>query len=323
MKTTPFVVLAALACAAQAQPAGFDLQAHRGARALWPENSLVGFRHAVALGVTTLELDIAITRDRVLVVSHDSTLNPDITRGPDGRFLQGRGPAIVDLTADALGAYDVGRIRPGTAYARQFPDQQPVDGTRIPRLSELVEAVRAMGDTQVRFAIETKLNPERPGETVDAEEFARLVVAAIRAHGLAERASVLSFDWRTLQAVQRDAPDIATVYLTVQNPDYSSVREGSPWTAGLSLRAHGSVPRTVKAAGGRAWSANHEALTPALVQEAQALGLQVLAWTVNDTGRMEQLIDMGVDGIVTDRPDLLREVALRRGKRVAAPPQPR
>lgn len=315
MKTLLGLLFAWLALAAQAQPAPFDLQAHRGARALLPENSLEGFRLALDIGVTTLELDIAITQDRVPVISHDPTLNPDITRGPDGRFLRGRGPAIVSLTADQLQAYDVGRIQPGTHYASQFAEQKPVDGTRIPRFSELAELVKQRGDTQVRFAIETKLNPEKPGETVDADEFARTVIAAIRAHGLEQRASVLSFDWRTLQVVQREAPGIPTVYLTT--PRYFDARQDSAWTAGFRLRDHGSVPRMVKAAGGHTWSASHQSLTPELVREAQSLGLQVLAWTVNDAARMNQLMDMGVNGIVTDRPDLLRAEAERRG--LAAP----
>ena len=316
MKTLLCLVLACLGMAAHAQPAPFDLQGHRGARALLPENSLEGFRRALDIGVTTLELDIAITQDRVPVISHDSTLNPDITRGADGEFLQARGPAIVTLTAAQLQAYDVGRIKPGTRYASQFAGQKPVDGTRIPRFAELVDLVKQRGDTQVRFAIETKLNPEKPGETVEAEEFARTVIAAIRANGLEQRASVLSFDWRTLQVVQREAPGIPTVYLTTQR--YFNAQQDSAWTAGFRLRDHGSVPRMIKAAGGHTWSASHESLTPALVQEAQALGLQVLAWTVNDAADMNRLMDMGVNGIVTDRPDLLRAEALRRGKSLPA-----
>lgn len=318
MKTLLCLVFASLALAAQAQPASFDVQGHRGARAVLPENGLDGFRYALDAGATTLELDIAITQDRVPVISHDATLNPDITRGADGQFLQDRGPAIVTLTAAQLQAYDVGRIKPGTRYASQFAQQKPVDGTRIPRFAELADMVAQRGDTRVRFAIETKLNPEKPDETVDAEEFARTVIAAIRAHGLEQRASVLSFDWRTLQIVQREAPGIPTVYLTTQR--YFNQPQGSAWTAGLRLDEHGgSVPRMIKAAGGHTWSASHESLTPALVREAQALGLKVLAWTVNEEAQMERLIDMGVDGIVSDRPDLLHTVALRRGKSVPAP----
>lgn len=306
-----------LTAGAQAGPA-FDLQAHRGARALWPENSLPGFAYVLGLGVTTIETDIAITRDGVLVLSHDPTLNPDITRGPDGRFLAARGPAIVSLTAEELARYDVGRLKPGTDYARQYPQQQPVDGTRIPRLQELFELARKAGNGQVRFAIETKVTPHAPHETAAPAEFARKLVAEIRRAGMEQRSSILSFDWRTLQVVQKEAPDIPTVYLTMQRPgsidNIAAGRpEGSAWTAGFQLKDHGSVPRMVKAAGGHTWSCFWRDLTPELVREAQALGLQVLAWTVNDTPTMARMMDMGVDGVVTDRPDLLRAEMQRRG----------
>src|SRR5512139_498146 len=120
----------------------FDLQGHRGARGLAPENTLPAFERALELGVTTLELDIAITRDGVLVISHDPVLNPDHTRDAAGRFLERPGPAIHALTWSELQSYDVGRLNPGTDYARQFPDQQPVDGTRIPRLADLFDLVK-------------------------------------------------------------------------------------------------------------------------------------------------------------------------------------
>lgn len=302
----------------------FDLQAHRGARSLWPENSLPGFAYALGVGVTTIETDIAITRDGVLVLSHDPTLNPDITRGPDGSFLPGRGPAIVTLAAADLARYDVGRLKPGTEYARQFVEQRAVDGTRIPRLQELFDLARKAGNEQVRFAIETKVTPHAAGETAPPEEFARKLVAEIRRAGLEQRTSILSFDWRTLQLVQQEAPGIPTVYLTIQRPgsmdNIAAGRpEGSPWTAGFQLKDHGSVPRMIKAAGGHTWSCFWRDLTPALVREAHALGLQVLAWTVNDTPTMARMIDMGVNGVVTDRPDLLRAEMQRRGMPLPRP----
>ena len=317
-----------LVAAAQHAPppplAPFDLQAHRGARALWPENSLPGFAYVLGLGVTTIETDIAITRDGVLLLSHDPALNPDITRGPDGRFLAARGPAIVTLGADEVARYDVGRIKPGTDYARQFAGQQAVDGTRIPRLQELFELAGKAGATQVRFAIETKVTPNAPHETAAPEEFARKLVAEIRRAGMEQRSSILSFDWRTLQVVQKEAPGIPTVYLTIQRPgSFDNIAadrpEGSAWTAGLQLKDHGSVPRMIKAAGGHTWSCFWRDLTPELVREAKGLGLQVLAWTVNDTPTMARMMDMGVDGVVTDRPDLLRAEMQRRGMPLPKP----
>jgi glycerophosphoryl diester phosphodiesterase len=322
MKYPAQFLAAVLLCLAQwpvaANAQAFDLQGHRGARGLLPENTLPGFAQALSIGVTTLELDVAITRDKVLLVTHDPTLNPDITRGPDGQFLAARGPAIVTLTAAEVDTYDVGRIKPDTAYARTFASQKPMDGVRIPKLKDLFALVKKSGNDTVRFAIETKITPHAPGETVGPEEFARAVIAAIREAGLESRSSILSFDWRTLQVVQREAPGIQTVYITMQQPRFiDNVRadhpDGSPWTAGFQFRDHGSVPKMIKAAGGHTWSAHWNDLNAAKVKEARDLGLKVLAWTVNDPAQMSRFIDMGVDGIVTDRPDLLRAEMQKRG----------
>jgi len=309
----------AVVLALAAWPAlGFDLQGHRGARGLLPENTLPAFQRALELGVTTLEMDIAITSDGVLVLSHDPLLNPEITRDASGRFLEQHGPAIHTLTWAQLQAYDVGRLNPATGYARQFPDQQARDGTRIPRLVDVFELVKRSGDDKVRFDIETKVNPEKPAETLAPEAFARALVEEIRKAGMAARAQIQSFDWRTLQVVQKIAPEIDTVYLTVQrrfdniNADRA---EGSRWTAGFQYREHGSVPKMIKAAGGGHWAAYFGDLDAPKVKEAQALGLKVLAWTVNDPAVMARLIDLGVDGLITDRPDLARKLLEERAIR--------
>lgn len=314
MRARAFALLAAWsACAA-----GFDLQGHRGARGLAPENTLPAFRRALDIGVTTLELDVGVTRDGVVVISHDRTLNPDHTRDASGRFLEREGPAIRSLTWAELQAYDVGRLKPGTDYARQFPEQQPADGTRIPRLADLFEMVRQSGDAYVRFDIETKLDPSRPEESPAPEAFAHALVAEIRKAGMVARASVQSFDWRTLQAVQRIAPELPTVYLSIQRrmDNIAAGRpEGSRWTAGFQYRDYGSVPKMVKAAGGSAWSVYFGDLTPELAKEAQALGLKVLVWTVNEPSAIERMLRMDVDGLITDRPDVARKLLEARGLR--------
>jgi glycerophosphoryl diester phosphodiesterase len=308
------ILLSLSACAAQA----LDLQGHRGARGLAPENTLPAFQRALELGVTTLELDVGMTKDGVLVISHDPYLNPDITRDANGRFLEQRGPVIHTLAWAQLQAYDVGRIKPGSDYARQFPDQVPVDGTRIPRLADLFDLVKRSGDDKVRFDIETKLSPDRPEETPLPEPFARALVDEIRKAGMAGRSTIQSFDWRTLQIVQKIAPEIPTAYLSLQRrfDNIGAERpEGSNWTAGFQYREHGSVPKMVKAAGGSQWSAFHGDLDAAKVKEAQALGLKVLAWTVNDPAQMARVLDYGIDGLITDRPDLARKLLETRGIR--------
>src|SRR5687767_8846109 len=150
----------------------FDLQGHRGARGLSPENTLAAFETALRIGVTTLELDLAMTKDDVLVVSHDRRLNPDHTRGPDGQFLEYEGPAIRSLTFAEVKKYDVGRLKPGSAYAKNFPEQRPLDGLRIPALVDVFALVAERQADHVRFNIETKITPTSGDDTPEPEAFA-------------------------------------------------------------------------------------------------------------------------------------------------------
>jgi glycerophosphoryl diester phosphodiesterase len=299
-----------------------DLQGHRGARGLLPENTLPAFARALTLGVTTLELDTAVTKDGVVVVSHDPTLNPDITRGPDGQWLTRNDIAIHGLNFAQLQQYDVGRIRPFTAYALRFSAQQAVDGARLPRLADVFALARRAGNNTVQFNIETKISPELPQHTLPPAEFARALIALVRAEKLESRVTIQSFDWRTLQLVQQEAPQIATVYLTAQQSwlDNISARDTtSPWTAGFHVSRHaGSVPRMIKAAGGAVWSPYFGDVTREAVREAQQAGLKVVVWTVNEARDIRRMIDFGVDGIISDYPDRLRHIAAERG--LALPP---
>ena len=292
----------------------FDLQGHRGARGLAPENSLPAWRKALEIGVDTIECDMAITRDGVVVVHHDLWLNPDTTRGPDGKWLDKRGPAISELSFEELQKYDIGRLRPGSDYAKPFPDQVPADGTRISRLSDLFELVNKSGNSKVGFDCETKVDPNERAATLPPGDFARRVIAEIRKHGMAERMMVQSFDWSTLQVVQREAPEIRTMYLSSPRTlQPAADGKPSPWLAGFGPELHGgSVPKAVKAAGGTIWAPNQTYLTPALLAEAHALGISVIPWTVNEPAMMAKLIDMGVDGIISDRPDLVQTEQKRR-----------
>ena len=293
-----------------------DLQGHRGARGLLPENTLAGFQKALALGVTTLELDVVMTQDEVLVISHDTALNPAITRNAQGQFLATTGPHINTLSYQALQAYDVGRINPGSSYGRIFREQQPADGQKIPRLADLFELVRRAGNEKIRFAIETKVSPLKPDASPAPERLAEALVKEIQAHGLIDRVQILSFDWRSLQYVQKLGLGIPTVYVTAQLPELDNLMRnsatGSPWTAGFAYAQYGSVPEMIKAAGGSHWSSFWRELDAGKVRQAQQLGLQVLAWTVNDKRVMNQMLDMGVNGLITDRPDLAIEVLTQR-----------
>ena len=294
--------------------AAFDLQGHRGTRGLAPENTLAAFRTAVALGVTTLETDLAITRDNVVVISHDPLLNPDVVRGADGRWIGTAGPPIHSLTLAELKRYDIGRINPASRYAKQFPEQKPVDGERFPTLAE----VFAVAGPDVRFNIEIKTDPTKPDQAPDPATFARLAVDAIRAAKAGDRATLQSFDWRALIEVKRLAPEIPTSCLTIESNSMDTVGRGgdqpSPWLAGLDLAAHGgSIPRLAKQAGCAVWSPFYRNLTVESLKEAQALGLKVIPWTVNAPAEMAHLIDLGVDGLITDYPDRAHPVLAAKG----------
>jgi glycerophosphoryl diester phosphodiesterase len=299
-----------------------DIQGHRGARGLLPENTLPAFARALSIGITTLELDCAITRDGVVAVSHDSTLNPEITRDADGRWIAHADLPISQFTFKELQRFDVGRIDPASEYAARFPQQQPVDGARMPKLEDVFALARKAGNDSVRFNIETKISPLHPERTAAPDAFAKALIKVIQDNGLGDRAVVQSFDWRTLAAVQQQAPEIATAYLTAQQPFMDNIRApetSSLWTAGLHVSQFGgSVPRMVKAAGGTVWSPCSNDVDAASVREAQALGLKVVVWTVNTEAGMCDMIALGVDGIISDYPDVLRRVAGEHG--YALPP---
>jgi glycerophosphoryl diester phosphodiesterase len=311
-------VLFALSTATQA----LDIQGHRGARGLAPENTLPGFEAALAVGVHTLELDIGMTADNVVIICHDRLLNPAVVRDASGSWLSSAGPSVRSLTLAQLQSYDVGRLDPKSSYARTFATQQARDGTRIPTLAALFARIKALGASDLRFNIETKLSPEKPDETASPQAMVQALLAVIREAGMTSRVTIQSFDWRTLQLVQKAEPSMPTAYLTSQNPNSDNTRDGT-WSAGFKLADHGSVPKMVKAAGGAVWSPNHGALTEALVKEAQALRLKVIPWTVNEPADLERFIGWGVDGIITDYPDRLRTVMARKGLALPAPVPPR
>lgn len=304
--------------------ASFDAQGHRGARGLEPENTLPAFERALSIGVTTLELDIGVTADGVVVISHDPYLNPLITRDAAGQWLPGaRGPLLKNLTLAQLRGYDVGRIRPDTPYAKTFASQRGRDGVRIPTLAELFGRVHQLGASNVRFNIETKINPAEPDATVGPQQMAQALLDVIHQSGMQGRVSIQSFDWRTLQHVQGSAPHIPTVYLSLQSANTDTIaRAAGLWTAGLKLSDHGSVPKMVKAAGGRVWSPNGGAVNADNVREAQAIGLKVIPWTINTVDDMRRLMDWGVDGLITDYPDRLRALMQERAMPLPAPVAP-
>jgi glycerophosphoryl diester phosphodiesterase len=294
----------------------FDLQGHRGARGLAPENTIPAFATALSLGVTTLEFDVNLSRDGKLIVGHDPVLLPHLAR-LDNKWITSPGPAIWQSTAEEIRRYDVGRLDPASRYGQTYPEQKPVDGTRMPLLEQVFALVAKSGNTSVRFNIETKLNPAKPDESAAPEQFAAALVQAIRDAGMTRRTSIQSFDWRTLKAAAALAPEIPRVHLTIEGTNSDNVQRNqpgaSPWMGGLDADDHVSTPALVKAAGGQVWSPFWRNITPELVAEAQRLGLQVIPWTVNDPAEMDRQIGMKVDGLISDYPDRLRKVLQARG----------
>ena len=292
-----------------------EIQGHRGARGLLPENTIPAFERAIELGVDVLEFDLGMTRDGIPVVHHDRALDPDRTRDAAGAWLAPPGPFVNTLDLAALSEFDVGRVAPGSKIARRFPAQVPRDGTRIPTLAEVLALGKRSGANGVRFNIETKVTPLAPEETARPEEFARAVVGVLRAEGMIDRADLQSFDWRVLREARKLAPDLSTVCLTAEQRWIDNVLRGrpgaSPWTAGLDIETFdGSLPRMVEAAGCAVWSPYYREVTAAALTEAHALGLRVVVWTVNEADEMLALDRLGVDGIITDYPDRALE-ALR------------
>ena len=295
----------------------FDMQSHRGGRGLLPENTLAAFENAIQMGTTTIELDIAITSDGIPVVSHDPALNPAYTRDAHGQWLTRHEPLIRNMTLADVQTYDVGRLNPTHPYGREFPEQQPRDGQRIPTLAALFKLVTDMGANDLHFDMETKINPHHPNNTLAPEAFVKTLLKVIHEAGMTRRVMVQSFDWRTLEILHRLEPDIRTMYLTVEWDDFNTVRDPA-WTAGHTIQQFkGSVPHMVRASAGKAqgiiWAPNFKNLTPELTKTAQSLGLQVIPWTVNEKPQMQRMLGFGVDGIISDYPDRLRAVMAEQG----------
>ncbi len=254
---------------------------HRGARAVLPENTLPAFEHAINAGADFIELDLGVTRDNVLVVSHDPVLNPKICQGPAGTRV------IREMTLEQLRRWDCGSLP-----HPEFPRQQPVPDAKIPTLDEVL-ALAPRGS--FGFNIETKISPEHPEYAPPPEEFARLLVSAVRRHRLQDRVIVQSFDFRTLHAVRNIAPEIAT--------------------CALYGRGERDFVAVAREAGTKLIAPNHTLVTPEKVRAAHAAGLKVIPWTANDPNVWRRLVAAGVDAIITDDPAglirFLREQGLR------------
>jgi glycerophosphoryl diester phosphodiesterase len=298
-----------------------EIIGHRGAAGLAPENTLAAFARACAVGVDGIELDVHLSSDDQLVVHHDYALHPDLTRDSSGSYsIADPRPLLLDLPWHVIRQYDVGRLRPGSEYAKRHPEQRADDGARIPTLDEVITLFERECAPPTRLVVEIKTDPTQPAISAPPERLVQRTLSVLRARGVAHRAQIIAFDWRVVMQVHREAPEMPTSVLTGEGRterDWNTVQIGqagaSPWMGGLDVdEVGGSIPRAIIKAGGRNWSPNAGSVTPARIEEAHRLGVRVFPWTVNDTTEMKRLLDLGADGITTDRPDLLRALLERR-----------
>lgn len=265
----------------------YDLQGHRGARGLVPENTIPAFLEAIDHDVDTIELDVVVTADNKLLVSHEPWFNHLISTKPDGTPVteeEETGFNIYEMTYEETTRFDVGLRRQET-----FPDQQLMEVTK-PLLADAIlaieEYVEEQGKNPVHYNIETKSQPEWYGEfTPHPQEFSQLLYDELSELGVLDRVIIQSFDPVTLVAMRRIDPSVTQAMLI-----YENVHALDPY-----INLLGYTPEI--------WSPFYEDITPELVAEVHERGMTIIPWTINETDEMVRLLDMGVDGIITDYPN--------------------
>ncbi len=304
------LLAAAVFCAspASAQPSGFDLQAHRGGRGETTEESLHAFAKSIELGVSTLELDIGITKDGQPLVWHDPTIQADKCFDTRPAFAGDPafpyvGKLVHELTMAQIHTLDCGK------RLDEFPDAEVVPGNKIatlPQVFALAESYHA----DVRYNIETKVEADHPGASAEPQEFVDVILAAVRMAGKVDRVEIQSFDWRTLPMVHRVEPSIPLVALYNEE----TWAPGSPWLAGENAAVIGDPMIGALIVGANIVSPRYQLVAgEPYVDHAHALRLKVIPWTVDDADVMREQIAYGVDGIITDFPTLLRRVLAELG----------
>ncbi|MET4095167.1 glycerophosphodiester phosphodiesterase family protein [Arthrobacter sp. UYCu712] len=306
----------------------FDLEAHRGGIGLTVESTLASFARGLETGVSTLELDLQITRDGREVITHDRKVSdkkcldtaPVTPNDPEFPYA---GKFIKDLTFEQVRSLDCGSLT-----QPQFPGQTASPGAKMPTLAEVFALADSHRASQVKFNIETKVEAGAPEETAPREQFVDVALREIQAAHMQSRVSIQSFDWGSLRLVQQRDPQIRTVALT--NKDFLQAGQpgSSPWLGGIdaddfggdlvaaaaALRFDAVSPVHGTPQNGKVTDPGYVPyVTADMVHRAHAAGMQVIPWTVDDQPTMKALIDAGVDGIITDYPDRLRGVMAGAG----------
>ena len=282
---------------------------HRGARGLMPENTMEGFEFTLNMGVKALEFDVLISKDNVLVVTHDNYLSEFLTRDCKGKWLPKKGPKISELTIAELKQFDVGGVNETSSYGKSFPAQEFLSGIQIPTLSELLGLACLPKYKSLYLLLEIKSEP-----SVNKANFVRQIVSEVREKKLESRTVLHSFDWDLLKECQKVAPEIPRSFLSElpensEGTDYNTSDEVTPDFCSFKS----SIPKAIADQNGQMWCPYFKDLTSALLMEAHALGLLVCTWTVNEIEDIENMIDIGIDGIVTDYPNRVQSILKRRG----------
>ncbi|PWQ92469.1 glycerophosphodiester phosphodiesterase [Leucothrix pacifica] len=304
----------------RAQDGLIHIHGHRGARGIIPENTLESFRFTFDVDVRVIELDVLMTADDIPVLTHNPSLLSDMTRDHHGQWLSHE-PLVRELSLAELQSYDVGGLKPGSEYAARFPEQAFIHGMRIPTLEALCELVNQPEYADVFLNLEIKSNPHHPQATPEPAAYTKKVLEIINKYRMQERTMLQSFDWRVVHESARQAPAIPRSYLCYsskpgRDPHEVNVSDNSPWMDGYSLADYdNSLPRLVAAAGGQIWAPYHKDLTAQAVAEARECGLMVNVWTVNELADIDRMIELGVDGIITDYPGRVQRRFMDHGLR--------
>ena len=303
-----------------------DIYAHRGFRALSPENTIKAYSAALKIGVDVVDMDVNLTTDGVLVVTHDLTLNPDITQDSSGHWITNTIP-VKQLTFKELESYQVGEVQSGSHYQKMYPHHLSYENIKIPSLTQVIHFVQQHSTKSIRFQIEIKTDPTVPIISNSPDAIVNALVKVIKNNRIEKQVEIQSFQWKALVLLKKQLPDVKTAFLT--EPDYDPINKnaernvgnGKIWTFPLLASDFNyDYPKMVKQLGGSFWEPYEQSVTQQQIIHAHKLGLKVVTWSWAeqehqdfDYKKMKQLIDWGVDGIITDRPDILRGLLAAKG----------
>ena len=311
----------------------FDLEAHRGGRDVRPENTLYSYAYAIELGATSIECDMQLTKDGQIVMSHNPILNSDITRDENGNYIENNKYDIRLMTVDKLKKFDVGVMDPncGEYYDLHGKTQFTYDA-KIPTLEELMQLIQSYGDKNIVLNIETKSYPDPVSagykNNTDPKKFVEVFNNIVKKYDMEDRVVLQSFDWQTLIEMKKLNPNISTSALWQEQPSWGRDSESlrryekkkSPWLGGLDIKDYqGNPVKAAHAIGADIISPYYTEISKQDVDEAHSLGMKVVPWTVNNEKDMNMLLDMGVDGIISDKPWLLKQVLEKRNIKLHTP----